>query len=81
MEAFGEGCFDLGEEGGDLVEGVGGEDADGREEEIAAVVVGVEAGGFEEDGVGRGFDEGVDGGGEGRGAGVRGGGHEILLGL
>ena len=81
VEAFGQGGFDLREERGDFVDGVGDEDSGGVEEEIAVVVVGVEAGGFEEDGVGGGLDEGVYGGGEGLEAGVRGGGHvRVLLG-
>ncbi len=65
VEVFGECDFDLMEEGGDVVEGGGREDARGVEEEVAVAVLRVEAGGFEEDGVGVGFDEGVEGGGKG----------------
>ena len=67
------------EECGDFFGREGREDADGREEEIAVMVVRVEAGGFEEDGVGGGFDEGVDGGGEGCVARVQGVGHGRVL--
>ena len=83
VEAFGEGGFDVGEEGGDFVGGGGGEDAGGLEEEIAVAVGGVEAGGFEEDGVGGGLDEGVDGWREGCPMGAGGGvgmGRDFLLG-
>ena len=81
VEAFGQGGFDLREERGDFVWRGSREDAGGVEEEVAVVVGGVEAGGFEEDGVGGGLDEGVDGGGEGRVASVRGGWHgRVLLG-
>ena len=52
VEVLGEGLLDLMEEGGDFFGRVRGEDAEGMEEEIAAVIVGVEARGFEEDGVG-----------------------------
>jgi len=75
VEAFGEGEFDGGEESGDFVWRGGRQDAGGVEEEIAVMIGGVEAGGFEEDGVGGRLDEGVEVGGEGRETGVRGGGH------
>ena len=61
VEAFGEGGFDVGEERGDFFGRGGGEDAGGVEEEIAVVVVGVEAGGFEEDGVGGAIRRGCGG--------------------
>jgi len=46
IEAFGECGFDGGEECGNFVRRRGGEDAGGVEKEVAAVVGGVEAGGF-----------------------------------
>ena len=75
VEAFVECGFDLLEEGGDFVGGLRCEDAGGVEEEIAVMVGGVEAGGFEEDGVGGALDQRVDGGGEGCVADVRRVGH------
>jgi len=65
VEAFVQGGFDLREERGDFIGGGSGENAGRVEEEIAVVVGSVVAGGFEEDGVGGGFDQCVDGGGEG----------------
>ncbi len=75
VEAFGECGFDLREERGDFVWRAGREDAGGVEEKIAVVVGGIEARGFQEDGVGGALDEGVDGGGEGRVTDVRRRGH------
>ncbi len=57
----GQGCFDLGEEGGEVFEGLRGEGCDWIEEEVACLVGGVEAGGLEEDGVRAGGYERVDG--------------------
>jgi hypothetical protein len=52
-----EGEFDATEEVGDVVELVGSEDSDWFQEEIAAVVLFVEPGGFEEYRIGSGSDK------------------------
>jgi len=62
--AAGEGGIQCGEERGEFVERVRGVGGDGREAEVAAMIIGVEAGGLEENGVGSCGGERTEAGGE-----------------